>query len=105
MGSPTRRERIEALLAQEPEDPFLRYSLAMELRKQGEVDRALELFEQLQHLERPYVPAFFMAGQLLVELGRVEEAQVLLRRGIQAARAQGDHHAAEEMSQLLESLS
>ncbi len=33
MTAPSRRQRIEAMLADEPRDPFLRYSLAMEMFK------------------------------------------------------------------------
>ncbi len=36
----TRREKIEAMLADEPRDVFLRYSLAMELDKEGDEAKA-----------------------------------------------------------------
>ena len=32
----SRREKIEAMLAEDPGDTFLRYSLAMELDKEGD---------------------------------------------------------------------
>ncbi len=101
---PTRRERIEAMLADEPGDSFLRYSLAMELDKEGQHDASLELLDGLVRDEAPYVPAFFMAGQQLARLGRVSDARSVLRSGIEAARAQGDAHAAGEMSEFLASL-
>jgi len=100
----SRREKIEAMLADDPHDVFLRYSLAMELAKQEQHDEALERFVELQQDDPPYVPAFFMAGQQLAELARVEEAREVLRRGIELARVQGDTHAAGEMSELLASL-
>ena len=37
-----RREKIEAMLAEDPTDTFLRYSLAMELRSEGEHDAEFE---------------------------------------------------------------
>jgi hypothetical protein len=52
----------------------------------------------------PYVPAFFMAAQQLVDLDRIDEARSYLRDGIDEARRQGDGHAAAEMSGLLSSL-
>ncbi len=100
----TRREKIEALLADEPEDQFLRYTLALELEKIGENDRSLELLAGLTRDAEPYVPAFFMAGQQLTQLQRVNEARTFLREGIEAARAAGDSHAAGEMSEFLTSL-
>ena len=100
----SRREKIEALLADEPEDQFLRYTLALELEKAGENDRSLELLAGLTRDAEPYVPAFFMAGQQLTQLERVNEARSFLRDGIEAARAAGDSHAAGEMSEFLASL-
>ncbi len=96
-----RRNKIEAMLRDDPSDTFLRYSLAMEQRSEGLNDQALEGFAGLSKDSPPYVPAFFMAAQLLVDLDRVEEARSYLRDGIDQARAQGDAHAAAEMSEYL----
>jgi tetratricopeptide (TPR) repeat protein len=100
----SRREKIEAMLADEPGDTFLRYSLAMELDKEGDHDGSLAKFAELTRDMPPYVPAFFMAGQELARLDRIEEARTFLRDGIEAARTQGDAHAAGEMSEFLASL-
>lgn len=100
----TRREKIEAMLVDEPTDTFLRYSLAMELDKEEEHDRSLEQLAELTKDSPPYVPAFFMAGQQLARLDRVNEARAILRDGIEQARAQSDSHAAGEMSEFLASL-
>jgi hypothetical protein len=45
-----------------------------------------------------------MSGQLLVRLGRINEAQAMLRNGIAAARTQNDQHAESEMTEFLSSL-
>jgi hypothetical protein len=101
---PTRRERIEAMLIDEPHDTFLRYSLALELEKEGDHERSLAGLRGLMTDSPPYVPACFRAGQQLAQLGRIPEARTALRAGIDAARAQGDAHAAGEMSEFLASL-
>jgi len=100
----TRREKIEAMLVDDPIDVFLRYSLAMELDKEGENDRSLEKLSELTQDETPYIPAFFMGGQQLARLDRLAEARAILRDGIEQARVQGDSHAAGEMSEFLASL-
>jgi hypothetical protein len=100
----SRREKIEAMLAEEPRDVFLRYSLAMELDKESEHDASLARLGELTQDSPPYVPAFFMAAQQLVRLDRVNEARAYLRDGIDAARTQGNAHAAGEMSEFLSSL-
>ena len=100
----SRREKIEAMLADDPRDVFLRYSLAMELDKEGEHEASLQGLAELTRDDPPYVPAYFMAGQQLVRLDRVNEARNFLREGIEAARQQGNAHAAGEMSEFLASL-
>lgn len=100
----SRRQKIEAMLAEDPGDTFLRYSLAMELDKEGDHDASLAKFTELTRDQPPYVPAFFMAGQQLARLERMSEARDFLRNGVDAARAQGDAHAAGEMSEFLTSL-
>ena len=100
----TRREKIEGMLVNDPSDTFLRYSLAMELDKEGDHDNSLARFAELTRDNPPYVPAFFMAGQQLVRLGRTDEARPILRDGIAAARVQDNQHAAGEMTEFLASL-
>jgi hypothetical protein len=104
MSTPSRRQRIEAMLADEPGDVFLRYSLAMELDKEGEHESSLARLGELTRETTPYVPAFFMAAQQLVRLNRTDEARTFLRDGIESARIQGNAHAAGEMSEFLASL-
>jgi hypothetical protein len=100
----SRREKLEALLADDPGDVFLRYGLALELDKEGDHEASLVRLHELQSHEPPYVPAFFMAAQQLVRLSRIEEARKALREGIEESRRQGNAHAAGEMSELLASL-
>jgi len=100
----TRRERLEAMLLEQPTDAFLRYGLAIERAKEGDHDRALADLRQLMCDPTPYVPAFFRAGQMLCELTRISESRAALRDGIDEARRQGNLHAAGEMSELLVSL-
>ena len=99
-----RREKIEAMLQNDPSDTFLRYSLAMELRSEGDHQRSLAQLDELMSEQPPCVPAFFMAGQQLVDLDRVDEARTALRDGIEQARKQDDTHAAAEMSDFLTTL-
>jgi tetratricopeptide (TPR) repeat protein len=101
----SRREKIEAMLADDPTDTFLRYSLAMEFRSEGDHANSLQALAQLTTEDPPYVPAFFMSAQQLAELSRFDEAREMLGRGIKQANGQGDAHAAAEMTELLNSLS
>ena len=101
-----RMGQIEALLADDPDDAFLRYGLAMEHTGQGEDATAVTLLKDLIALDpdRPYIPAFLMCGQALARLGREGEAAELLQHGITAATKAGTAdaiHARGEMQGLL----
>jgi tetratricopeptide (TPR) repeat protein len=100
----SRREKIEALLKDEPGDVFLRYSLALELESAGEWEAGLEILEELARADPPYVPAYHMSARHLVKRGHIDDARRALREGIEAARSQGEAHAAAEMAELLSSL-
>jgi predicted Zn-dependent protease len=98
-----RMEQIEALLADDPNDGFLLYGLAMEYASAGdETTAAGKLLELIE--KQPYVPAYLQAGQMLNRLGRDSEAGDVLRQGIAAAKQQGDSHAQGEMEGLLSAL-
>ena len=101
---PSRREKIESMLAEDPADQFLRYSLALEQQNAGEHEASLAGLRALTADSPPYIPAFLMGGQQLVALQRLDEARALLRAGIDAARGQNNLHAAGEMSELLASI-
>ena len=100
----TRRQKIESMLHDEPRDIFLRYSLALEMVNEDESEPAVVLLQQLCVETPPYVPAFFRCAQIMADLNKVEEARGFLREGIEVARAQGDLHAAAEMSEMLSDL-
>ncbi|MFM8324484.1 MAG: hypothetical protein ACKN9U_06470, partial [Pirellulaceae bacterium] len=57
----SRRERIEAMLREEPGDVFLRYALAMELSKEGRQQESLDLSK---HPARPAPGALAAGGSL-----------------------------------------
>lgn len=100
----SRREKIEAMLNAEPQDQFLRYSLACEYDNEDRSEESLVLFRGLIADQPPHVHAFFRGAQLLVKLDRIDEARKLLRDGIEEARQQNELHAAGEMGELLASL-
>ena len=100
----SRREKIEALLADDPNDAFLRYSLAMELDKEGQLDASAALFRGLMADSQPQVAAFFKLAQQLARQNQSLEAVGVLRAGIEQAEIQGDSHAAGEMREFLAGL-
>jgi tetratricopeptide (TPR) repeat protein len=105
MSDKSRKQRIEEMLAEDPNDPFLRYGLAMEYVSAGQDEEAARCFEELLRRAPDYVPGYLQAGLALARLNREEEARAVYQAGIAVARRQGDPHAADEMARFLEGLS
>jgi Tfp pilus assembly protein PilF len=104
MTAKTRRQQLEEMLVEEPNDTELRYMLGMEHASAGDEEAAVRCFAELLQHDPAYAPAYHQAGRALVRLGRLAPAQEMLRRGVAAAQQKGDLHAAGEMQGLLESL-
>ena len=93
---------LETLIVAKPDDPFPRYGLAMEYKKLGRHDEAVSAFEELTRVHPSYVPSYLMFGNLLEALGRAPAAIEVYTRGIEAARASGNDHAAGELQAALD---
>lgn len=111
MPTSPRLQQIEALLASDPDDEFLRYAQAMEHTSLGDDATAVGHLQSLIALNpvAPYIPAFLMAGQSLLRLDREKEAAEVLRAGIAATTKLGGAnadamHARSELQGLLDSV-
>jgi Flp pilus assembly protein TadD len=100
----TRKQRLEELLAADPNDSFVRYGLAMEHVSAGQDEEAVLCLRELMQRDPDYVAAYQQAGQALARLGREDEARAAFRQGIAAAQRKGDAHAASEMTGFLEGM-
>ncbi|RMG94214.1 MAG: hypothetical protein D6705_16775 [Deltaproteobacteria bacterium] len=93
---------LEKMLEARPDDPFVRYALAMEYRKLGRIEDALAGFRDLTERSPDYVPTYLMYGQTLLAAGRADEARAVFERGRKVAEAAGDDHAARELAEAIE---
>ena len=99
-----RLRMIEKLLEQGSSEPFHWYARAMELRSLGRLEEALEAYAEVRDRFADYVPTYLMAAQVAQELDREDDARVWAERGVEAAQAKGDAHAARELEQFLATL-
>ncbi len=99
-----RRQMLEQILVQNPQDSFARYGLAMEYARLGEFEKAVEQYRALIEAKPDYAAAYFHGGQALERLGRLDEAREFYRRGIEVTGRSGDRHAQEEMQTALDLL-
>jgi len=100
----TRRQMLEAYVAQKPDDAFSRYGLALECVNSGDTAAAESSFRELLQRNPAYVPAYLMFAQMLVKEFRQDDARVILQQGISAASNAGNKHAQSEMESLLAEL-
>jgi predicted Zn-dependent protease len=100
-----RRLMLEQSLAEDPADSFLRYGVAVQCLREGDVEEGRDRLRALiaDHPE-DQIPAYQQLGQSYAESGELAIAKAVLQTGIEKARAAGLEHAAEEMAGLLGSL-
>ena|SRR5688572_12544119 len=101
-----RIENLMQFVETSPGDPFPRYGLAMELKNTGRLDEAQRAFAELVSKFPDYIPAYLHAGNVLVELGRRDEAAETYRAGMAACgrKRPPDSHALGELQAALASL-
>jgi predicted Zn-dependent protease len=97
----SRREQIEKMLSESPNDLFLNFALAMEFAKEKCVEEAVAQFDRVLEIDPQHVPAYLQQARTMIDGGRNDDAREILNRGIGVARDIGDSHAADEMSDLL----
>lgn len=95
---------LKQLIADGKADSFARYAYALELKKEGTVDEALAAFESLRSADPQYLPQYLIAGQMLLDCDRVDEAKAWLEPGLQVAQSQGDGKAVGEIEAALASV-
>jgi len=95
---------LTEILAENPNDAFARYGLAMEYSNQGKIEQAMEEFGKLLSSHPDYTAGYFMAAQTLAKVDRVDEARKMLGDGIVSAKRTGNGHAQSEMEGMLADL-
>jgi thioredoxin-like negative regulator of GroEL len=97
----SRLETLRSIVARGGADAFAHYGLGMELRAQGQMQEAWQIFEALLHSHPDYIAAYGPAADALVSLGRKPEAQDLLRQGIEQCERKGQSHARDQLQTAL----
>lgn len=99
-----RIEVLKAMLAQNPADAFLRYGLAMELVKSGQLQGAVTEFRTLLDHNPNYAAAYFHGGQALEKLGDIDQARAFYEKGVEVTSRTGDQHTRSELQAALDML-
>jgi predicted Zn-dependent protease len=100
-----RRLMLEQSLADDPTDTFLRYGLAIQCLRDGDIEEGRErLLALINDHPEDQVAAYQQLAQSYTDSGEAPAAAAMLKTGISKAKAAGDWHAAAEMQQMRESL-
>lgn len=92
------------MLAQNPADAFVRYGLAMELVKSGQLQGAVTEFRTLLDHNPNYAAAYFHGGQALEKLGDIDQARAFYEKGVEVTSRTGDQHTRSELQAALDML-
>lgn len=96
--------QLQAMLAEEPGDPFLRYAIALERRREGAMEAAAMDLEALLKDHPDHVPSYYQLAVIQVEQGRTAEAIEACEAGILRCSGTGDIKALREFKELRRSL-
>ena len=99
-----RLDILKQMLAQDPNNSFARYGLAMEYANSGQLEQAVDEFGALLSHDETYAAAYFHGGQALEKLGRVDQARAMYEKGIEVTTRKGDMHTRSEIEAALSSL-
>jgi tetratricopeptide (TPR) repeat protein len=91
-------------IRQKPNDPFPRYALALEYKNADRLEDARRTFEELMGAQPDYTATYLHAGNVLVALGRPDEARAVYQKGISVCGQRGDAHARGELEGALATL-
>jgi len=100
----SRLESLKSLVAQDPNNSFVRYGLAMEYAKEAQYDEAVKEFEAVLEGNSQYAAAYYHGGQTLEKMGKIEDARSMYERGIKVTMQTGDLHTRSELQAALDIL-
>lgn len=99
-----RINKIIEFLQVSPKDNFLRHALALEYIKQGNEDKAKELFESILTETPNYIGSYYHLAKLLERTGEQQAAISCYQKGMEQAKLAKDNHAYNELQAAYEDL-
>ena len=101
--STDRLQQLEAMYADNPQELFVLYALALEHVKLGNEKQSVKYFEQVLSVNRSYLPVFYQYASFLQDKD-ILKAKLLCQEGILLAGNQNKLKTKTELLSLLEQL-
>ncbi|MBS1545852.1 MAG: tetratricopeptide repeat protein [Bacteroidetes bacterium] len=92
-----RLAQLHAMLADEPGDRFLRYAIALENKRNGNMEAAAADLESLLREDPKYIACYYQLAVILADLGRTAEAVEACKSGALQCLVTGDAKARAEL--------
>lgn len=93
------------MVAEDPNDPFCRYALALEYSSDNQFHgKAEELLVHLMESHPDYLPLYYQLSNIWIKAGKHREAKELIGKGRDLARRLHNHHTFNELGGLLEAM-
>ena len=97
----TRKEVLNEMAQEDPNDPFLLYAQALEDAKEGNINDAIETLDGLT-LDHPnYLASYYQLGKLYEEIADLDAAIKVYKKGIKLAKSQNEQKTAQELGDAL----
>ncbi len=88
------------MLAEEPNDAFIRYAIALELKRAGKMEEAVNDLWILLKADPKYTACYYQLAVILIDLGRAEDAMHVCEAGSLQCITTGDRKARAELLEL-----
>ncbi|HMR46889.1 MAG TPA: tetratricopeptide repeat protein [Bacteroidia bacterium] len=102
--STDRLQQLEAMYADNPQELFVLYALALEHVKLNNEEQSVNYFEKVLSVSRSYLPVFYQYALFLQDIDLLK-ARKLCQEGLLLAENQRKQKTKAELQSLLEQLS
>ncbi|MEX0723000.1 MAG: hypothetical protein WD053_03945 [Gracilimonas sp.] len=97
----SRISTLAKAVREHPEDSFYKFTLALEMLKIEEHQKARVLFEAIKKDDSGYVGVYYHLAKLYEQLKENKKALDTYKEGIEVAEKQNDQHTKSELSAAL----
>lgn len=94
----SRISTLAKAVREHPDDSFYKFTLALEMLKVDQPQKARVLFEAIREQDPGYVGVYYHLAKLYAEMGENKKAVKIYKEGIEVAEQQNDAHTKSELS-------
>ena len=98
--SAERLSQLREMLSEDPGDLFLRYAIALELKREGTMELAVSDLETLLKEHPDHIASYYQLAIMLADLGRTTDALSVCKAGALQCLVTGDRKARAELLEL-----